>query len=171
MRRKHIPVLCAAAVLVLVCGCANLNIGGGGSNAGTAAAPSAAPGLAPNKVLPIPDLPIPAGFQLVDKESGNWDAYGGVRLVDHLYKGREEKLEVRKFYEDQMPTYQWQLVSATFTQGSFFLSFQKDNERCLILIGDGGWYHKTHVRARIHSMGTASSLRSAPPKRVRPSTP
>lgn len=170
MRPKHIPALCAAAALVLVCGCASLNIGGGGGGE-TSAAPAAVPGLAPNDALPIADLPIPAGFQLVDKESGNWDAYGGVRLVDHLYKGREDKLEVRKFYEDHMPTYQWQLVSATFTQGSFFLSFQKDNERCLISISDGGWYHKTHIRARIHSVGAAGSLRSTAPKKTRPTTP
>jgi len=168
MRRKHISALCAAAALVFVCGCASLNIGGGSAGTGGQAAP---PGLSPHKNLPIPDLPIPEGFRLVDKESGNWDGTGGLRLVDHLYKGREDRLDVRKFYEDQMPTYQWELESATFTHGSFFLDFQKDDERCLVMIGPGGWYYNTHIRVRIHSVGNVARLRPGAPRRTRPTTP
>jgi hypothetical protein len=101
---------------------------------------------------PIHDLPVPVNFVLDQKRSGNLDA-PGVRLVDHLYKGRDDKIAVRLFYVTEMPLHQWRLVTAMFSQGRVVLNFEKKTERCHVEVFDGSWWHPTYIQARIFTVG------------------
>ena len=111
--------------------------------------------LVPQPRSPIPDLPLPFGFEMDEKNSGNWDFAGGVRFVDHVYVGKADKLSVRQFYQDQMASFQWTLVTSMFAQGVATLNFEKGTERCQISIAGGGSWHRTQIRARIYAGGAS----------------
>ncbi len=104
--------------------------------------------LAPNHQPPIPDFPVPIGFKLDEKVSRDY-ALAGARLVDHIYKGSENKLAVKRFYERQMPINRWTLTTAMFVQGDVMLDFEKENERCRVMITDGGFWGGTKIKVRL----------------------
>ncbi len=103
--------------------------------------------LAPYHQPPIPDFPVPIGFKLDEKVSRDY-ALAGARLVDHIYKGSESKLAVKRFYERQMPINRWTLTTAMFVQGDVMLDFEKENERCRVMITDGVW-GGTKIKVRL----------------------
>jgi hypothetical protein len=105
---------------------------------------------APNP--PIADVPVPAGFSLVQKKSNSKVIpSSNVRFVDHLYSGREDFLPVVRFYRDQLPANGWQWVDQTQTGSEMSLHFTKNNEDCRITIRSGTL--NTHIRIRIDPMG------------------
>jgi len=135
----------AIAALSLLSGCRN-------SNTQVIDASSGAPReVAPTQDLvgmarpPIPDLPIPIGFSLDEGRSRNY-TIGSGRIVDHVYRGKGDKLAVKQFYERQMVIQRWALVSAMFVTGDIALDFEKENERCHIVIKDvGTWSSRVEV--------------------------
>ena len=120
--------------------------------------------LVPQPRSPIPDLPLPFGFSLDEKRSGNWDFAGGVRFVDHVYVGKADKLSVKQFYQDQMPGFQWTLVTSMFTQGVVTMNFEKGTERCQVSVAGGGDWRRTQVRAQIYAGGASVQPPSRKPK-------
>ncbi len=101
--------------------------------------------LKPQRQPPIPDFPVPVGFRLDEKNSRDY-ALAAARLVDHAYKGKEDKLSVKKFYERQMPINRWTLTTAMFVQGDVMLDFEKENERCRVSITGGNYNTEIKVR-------------------------
>src|SRR3990172_3595374 len=68
--------------------------------------PEPPPGLVAQAYPPIPDLPVPLGFHMDEQRSRN-TAAGGIRVVQHLYKGRADKFELQRFYRQQMRIAGW----------------------------------------------------------------
>jgi len=146
-RQRVLPMLLAAALASLT-GC-NANVDGSGGQMSTGQEPRLLRQPRPY----IPDLPVPVNFKLDEANSGNLDA-PGMRLVDHLYKGREDKISVRLFYIREMPALQWRLVTTLFSQGTVVMNFEKKSERCYIEVLDGSWWHPTYIRVRIYTVRT-----------------
>lgn len=105
---------------------------------------------------PVPDLPVPVGFKLDENNSRDY-ALSGARLVDHAYRGRSGKLAVKRFYERQMPVSRWTLTTSMFVRGDVMLDFEKETERCRIMIGDGSMIHPTHIRIQLWTSGRVTA--------------
>ena len=101
---------------------------------------------------PIPDLPVPIGFKLDEGKSRDY-ALAGARFVDHTYKGGGIKLAVKRFYERQMPINRWVLTTAMFVRGDVMLDFEKETERCRIIITDGSLFHSTYIKVQLWTSG------------------
>ena len=101
---------------------------------------------------PIPDLPVPIGFNLDEGRSRNFAA-GGARYVDHLYKGRADKFAVARFYKRHMPISRWVLMTDMFAQGDIMLVFEKETQRCQIIASDGSLWHPCYIQVQLWTTG------------------
>jgi hypothetical protein len=117
---------------------------------------NAAPDLVAQSRPPIPDVPMPVGFELDQGKSRNFAA-AGQRYVDHLYKGGSDKYAVARFYKRQMPVSRWTLVTDMFAQGNITLDFEKQTERCRITVYDGSLLHPTKVKVQLWSFGKVTT--------------
>lgn len=97
----------------------------------------------------VSDVPEPNGFDLVEKRSRSYRNQTGLRWVDYLYKGREDKFNVVHFYEKQMTLYHWEPQTAQTAQGQISLDFTKDHERCRITVSGGGATSATFVHVSV----------------------
>jgi len=113
---------------------------------------------------PIPDLPMPVGFSLNQGKSRSFAA-AGARYVDHVYDGSDNKFAVARFYKRQMPVNRWALVTDMFVQGDIMLDFEKEIERCRIIIADGGMFNPTVIKVQLWTSG-----RIQPPPGAAPTT-
>lgn len=100
----------------------------------------------------IPDVPVPIGFDLDESRSRDFMA-AGARYVDHLYKGRADKWAVARFYKRQMPIHRWTFVTDIFAQGDIRLDFEKETERCQVVISKGSWWHPTYIKVQLWTTG------------------
>lgn len=81
-----------------------------------------------------PDIPIPAGFKLIDEASEDRST-GVARLyLRHLYRGKADKHAVRSFYREQMPLARWSKVSDGNIRGRITMRFEKATESCTVEI-------------------------------------
>ncbi|MCE5325008.1 MAG: hypothetical protein LLG01_01190 [Planctomycetaceae bacterium] len=113
------------------------------------------PDLIPLATSPIPDVPVPMGFKIKEKQTLEFGA-GSARYLEHVYKGRADKWELNRFFRQQMQANRWQFVNYLVTDGEFTLEFEKDTERCRVMIADGSWYnviHPTSITVRLWSTG------------------
>jgi len=101
---------------------------------------------------PIADLPVPIGFDLDESRSRNFAA-AGARYVDHLYKGSRDKFAVARFYKRQMPINRWTLVTDMFVQGDIMMDFEKDTERCRIVVSKGSLFHPVFIKVQLWTTG------------------
>ena len=101
---------------------------------------------------PIHDMPVPIGFKLDENRSRNFTA-AGARYVDHMYKGSADKWVVARFYKRQMPTNRWTFVTDIFAQGDIRLDFERETERCQIIIGKGSLFHPTYIKVQLWTTG------------------
>ena len=115
----------------------------------------------------VPDLPVPVGFKLDESRSRNFTS-GHSRWVDHLYKGNDEKFALARFCKRHMPISRWVLMTDRFTQGSILLDFEKDAERCQIIISDGSLLHRTYMKVQVWSSGPIAPPESGAGKTNRP---
>lgn len=92
-------------------------------------------GLFPQTRPPIADLPVPVGFKMVEATSRH-DVTGGIRTVDHTYKGRDDKTQVERFYHHQMPMLGWTVQDSDMVAGTHTLWFAKGSERCAVRISE-----------------------------------
>ncbi len=100
----------------------------------------------------VADVPVPIGFDLDEGRSRNFAA-AGARYVDHLYKGKANKFAVYRFYKRQMPISRWVLVTDRFAQGDITLDFEKETERCVVIISKGNIWHRTNVKVQLWTSG------------------
>lgn len=108
------------------------------------------------------DVPVPAGFHLIDEETSDYMT-SGLRYARHVYEGRSDPVAVRAFFHRQMPMNRWNWVDTQNESGVQLLRFQKGQERCDITVmrETKGWSRKTIIRIRI---SPARSPRPAQPK-------
>ena len=145
-RRVVGVVLVTAAMAVAGCNGDKKVEGSGDSSA------KASIELVPMARPPIPDLPVPIGFDLDQGRSRNLAA-AGVRWVDHLYKGKADKFAVARFYRKQMPLSRWILVTELFAKGNLTLDFERQSDRCHVTVSDGSLFHPTYVRVELWTAG------------------
>ncbi len=124
----------------------------GQAQAAGSARPAAPIELVAQRRPPIPDLPVPIGFELAQKESRSI-ATGGTRWVVHYYTGRADKWAVGRFYRREMPIHGWVQETERMIQGKLYLDFRKDRERSVIQVTDGRW-SGTEIRMETFPVGT-----------------
>jgi hypothetical protein len=97
------------------------------------------------------DIPLPAGFALVDRSSEDWSS-GPLRYLRHTYVGRADKYTVRKFYREQMPLVRWTALADRQLHGRYTLRFRRGREMCTIVIAGQGsrLYPRTTVDVTIY---------------------
>jgi len=92
----------------------------------------------PEKTQPIAtsyrfeDIPLPAGMSLNRKESFVYET-GTTRTGLLVYEGKGEMEKLANFFKQQMPNYQWRLVS-NFELHNVMLTFIKEGWSSVIYI-------------------------------------
>jgi len=152
MNGKWIAMVFLASVLVL--GCTRTETID--SSSGAPRQMQAASDLVAQARPPIPDVPVPIGFELDQGKSRNFAA-AGQRYVDHVYKGGSDKYAVARFFKRQMPVSRWTLVTDMFAQGNITLDFEKQAERCRITLYDGSLLHPTKFKVQLWTSGRVST--------------
>jgi len=151
MKLTRIAIVMLATGLGALAGCkgGSENVAAGGGQAGSV---SGVQMLVPQARPPIGDLPVPIGFKLDENKSIDF-IVAGSRFANHTYKGNADKLMVKRFYERQMPINRWTLTTAMFVGGDINLDFEKETERCRIIIKNGSIFHKTYILVRLWTSG------------------
>lgn len=103
---------------------------------------SSAPAQFSNDVS-FEDIPVPAGFTLVRKESYSFQ--NDVTRVGHLvYKGRSDINNVLAFFQQQMPLHGWQEMSYVDARTSTRF-YDKEGQTCIITIGKRTGLHNIRI--------------------------
>ena len=100
----------------------------------------------------IPDFPVPQGFEIDEGRSRTVSA-AGMRFIELVYIGKANKYAIKRFYERQMATCRWVLVTDRFIQGRIEMDFNKSSECCHIVIHEGGTLSSTELFVQIWSSG------------------
>lgn len=113
--------------------------------------------LVPQAVSPIADVPLPLGFEMDESKSKNrTEPTSGIRVVDHLFAGKEDKNAVAKFYRNRMSATRWTLANDRFDNGTWCLQFLKDKEQCDIKIYEKGLFPKTYIGISLGPVGKSA---------------
>jgi hypothetical protein len=143
----------AAATVAALAGCQqNTTIDTGSGAPREANAPAE---LVAQLKPPVPDIPLPLGFD-IDQGNSRSSAGGGFRLVDYKFDGRPDKWAVGRFYKRQMPANRWTLETDNMIGGSIYLLFTNGKEYCNIVISDNPWwklFKPTRIALDIHPSG------------------
>ena len=112
--------------LFLLTGCA--------TTAAKSSDPTQVPALEPAALLKFSDLPVPAVFKFVPEESYAFQT-AGFRAGLLKYNGKATGEQTVVFFKEQMPLYNWQLLNIV-EHGRRMISFEKENETCIITIDE-----------------------------------
>jgi hypothetical protein len=88
--------------------------------------------LSVSSLLRFDDIPVPAGFSQLPKESFVFQTES-VRAGVLRYEGKAGQESVMQFYKQQMPVYNWQPVNI-IEFGLKQLSFEKPGQSCIVVI-------------------------------------
>jgi hypothetical protein len=129
MRLKLVFTVFVCALVLITSGCAR-------QTAMTAAEPEAAQVLATGIPLApdfrIVDIPVPAEFDF-DRDH-SFVFQNSIMDVGRIqYAGKEEIADVAQFYIDEMPRYNWALLSVTEHQ-TITLIYDKEKKSCVVLL-------------------------------------
>ncbi len=78
------------------------------------------------------DIPVPAGFKIIDRASEDRSTGMSRLYLRHLYRGKSDAHSLRRFYRAQMPMAQWTLVSDGNVMGNIVMRYEKGDESCTI---------------------------------------
>jgi len=118
-------------VVLFLAGCATFSQNESANNADqNKASLSVAP------VLKFEDLPTPAGFKLLDKESFAFQNDKS-RVVLLKYYGGQNAEQVLAFYKEQMALFNWSLVNI-IEYDRKVLNYENSEESCIITIQPQG---------------------------------
>lgn len=87
-------------------------------------------------LLKFEDLPAPAGFMMLDKESFAFQNDKN-RVALLKYTGARPADQVVAFYKEQMPSYNWNVINIIEYEKRM-LNFENSNESCIITIEPHG---------------------------------
>ncbi|MFA6384356.1 MAG: hypothetical protein WCY10_03175 [Candidatus Omnitrophota bacterium] len=118
MRSKFTWVIALLVFMFTMEGCASMTAG------------NADRMLEPAATLRYPDIPVPAGFNLLSQQSYSFEN-AGIRVALMKYKGRGTLDQVLNFYKAQMPISNWNLLNIS-EFGNRMLNFERDTETCII---------------------------------------
>jgi len=85
------------------------------------------------KMYQAPDVPVPANFMHDQKNSSAYVS-ATVRTTSIKYVGSARTDELIEFYRRQMPAFGWMEASALGVENKQTIVFQKNREKCEILI-------------------------------------
>ncbi len=113
---------------IFAAGCASI-----GSGFSSSSNPNASSGISSTaKFLKFDDVPIPAGFKLIDNESFSFQN-DQMRVGLLKYAGMPEADRVVNFYKEQMPLYNWDLINV-IEYGQRVMNFERRDQTCIITI-------------------------------------
>ena len=117
--------------LVLISGCATFSQDSSmsGSEKNQASLP-----LAP--ILKFEDLPVPAGFRIMDKESFAFENDKS-RVALLKYYGGQNAEQVLAFYKEQMSSFNWNLINI-IEYDRKVLNYDNSEESCIVTIQPQG---------------------------------
>ena len=92
--------------------------------------------LAVTAKLRFDDLPVPAGFKLVQDKSFIFQTEG-TRVALLKYAGRAKQQDVLEFYKEQMLLYSWELLNVV-EYGKSILNFERAGQSCIVTIEPKG---------------------------------
>jgi hypothetical protein len=98
----------------------------------TAAPPAETEPTPPPPTYRFEDLPVPSTMNLTRTESYIFEA-GKLRAAIMVYEGKDDPVELVKYYRDNMPQHNWRLVSV-FEHEEVNLIFRKPGWNCAISI-------------------------------------
>jgi hypothetical protein len=119
------------ASLFLIAGCVTLPEGGSSSDI-----ERNKPSLSVAPILKFEDLPIPAGFKLLDKESFAFQNDKS-RVALLKYYGGQNAEHVLTFYKEQMASFNWSLINI-IEYDRKVLNYENSDESCIITIQPQG---------------------------------
>ncbi|MEX0885429.1 MAG: hypothetical protein WD009_03220 [Phycisphaeraceae bacterium] len=95
--------------------------------------PQVSPGLVAQPESPIPDVPVPVGFRLL-QDRGHVDVSGGGRSVHHVYQGRGRQPDAVTFFRQNLPRRGWERTRRPFEEedGSITLAYTNGQENLQI---------------------------------------
>ncbi len=93
------------------------------------------------------DIPIPKGFKHLPKESMVY-IHGNLRTAHIKYLGSKRVEDLVNFYLGQMPHQQWVFKTSVELDQKKKLLFEKDTERCEVIIENQGT--KSHLGIMIN---------------------
>ena len=164
MAGRNLTTWLALAAAAWLCGCNNTNTVDASSGAPREVQPAYE--LVAQSRPTIADLPLPVGFDLDEGRSRSFSA-AGARYVDHVYYGKDDKFALARFYKRQMPVNRWTLVTDMFVQGDIMLDFEKDTERCRVIITETNKvFHPMSVKVQLWTSGRIESPAGPPAKQV-----
>ena len=115
------------AVLIFLCGCASFTNDPSSKAQGS---------LEPAPVMRFSDIPVPAGFKLITKDSYSFEATG-VRVGVLRYQGKADADLVVNFYKEQMAMSKWDLLNI-IEYGQRVLNFDRETETCIVNVSAKG---------------------------------
>ncbi len=118
-------------LLAVICFCLTGMIGCASLSNGSDPQP-----LQAQSLLKFSDLPIPAGFKMLVKDSYSFES-SGMRSGLLRYRGKASIDQVVNFYKEQMPMYNWTLLNIT-QYGDCIMNFEREQESCIISITPKG---------------------------------
>jgi len=152
-------MLLAALALTVTSGCSSMGGTSGGQNDNMATASAVRDPV-------LQDIPKPAGFTLAADRSVAI-ASGRSRLARCEYDGGLSPAEVKRFYEEYMPSANFELRRWTLDQGQYTMYFESGTELCTIRARPSEW-RKTAVVVEITPKPQGSTDRESKPPMRRP---
>lgn len=125
MKQSLIIVLCF--LLLSTTGCASFTRKDVGTQANL---------LEPSMSARFMDVPVPAGFKFVPKESYSFES-SGVRVGVLKYKGKATADQVLNFYKEQMSMNKWMLLNI-IEYNQRIMNFERNNESCIVTLLPSG---------------------------------
>lgn len=110
----------------------------------------------------IRDVPKPAGFSLVDKNSMARSS-GQFRIARCEYSGGTDRSAVQRFYEQNMPSAGFELRHSSFDKGTVDLQFESTSEICNVRIYPSGL--RTRIVVEVGPKAQGTTERQPPPLR------
>ena len=89
-------------------------------------------GLDASNKFRFDDLPVPAGFRLIEDKSFVFQN-NATRVALLKYAGRAKTEELISFYERKMLLYNWHLLNVV-QYGKSVLNFERGNQSCIVTI-------------------------------------
>jgi len=113
----------------------------------------------------IRDIPKPAGFKLVDKNT-QAVAAGQYRIAKCEYRGDTDRAGVKRFYEEYMPSAGFTLRQWSLDKGTYLLNFESNSELCVVKIGQSGWRTVINIEVVPKPQGPAERDNPPPVRRA-----
>ena len=92
---------------------------------------------------------MPACMKIKKSVSHSYEG-AGIRTVNYTYQGWVDIRRVHRFYLDQMPLSNWNLLSNNYDRGTYTLTFEKGREVCTVIIRKN-WVLMTVARLLIET--------------------